>query len=253
MANLDTVNLGGATGPLGTEANPFVIGGVSAIIGATGATGPTGSQGGQGVQGPTGPTGSQGIQGTTGSTGPAGSTGSQGAAGPTGSAGTAGTTGPTGPGTINSGATGAIAYYGSSGETLSGTSALPNDTTASTQNLFDDSNNVATTAYNDAVYAGTVTFAEDDFVGTSANPGSLSSTLIDWYSQQIWRVGSDCWNRREHCSSGRHLHQSRSDYFNHACDVHRWRSHVDGWCQRREGRLLGNTQCQRTLVRRLVV
>lgn len=52
-----------------------------------------------------------------------------------------------GSGTVNAGTTGQVAYYASNGTAVSGTSALPNGTTATTQTTGDNSTKVATTAY----------------------------------------------------------------------------------------------------------
>jgi hypothetical protein len=52
-----------------------------------------------------------------------------------------------GNGTVNTGTSSQLAYYASNGNTVSGTSALPNGTTATTQAANDNSTKVATTAY----------------------------------------------------------------------------------------------------------
>lgn len=54
-----------------------------------------------------------------------------------------------GSGTVNAGTAGQIAYYATTGTAVSGTTALPNGTTATTQALADNSTKVATTAYVD--------------------------------------------------------------------------------------------------------
>jgi hypothetical protein len=58
-----------------------------------------------------------------------------------------------GSGTVNSGTANQIAYYAGTGTAVSGTTTLPNGTTATTQSANDNSTNVATTAYADAVGA----------------------------------------------------------------------------------------------------
>ena len=52
-----------------------------------------------------------------------------------------------GSGTVSSGTAGQLAYYSTSGTTVSGTNALPSGTTATTQTAGDNSTKVATTAY----------------------------------------------------------------------------------------------------------
>jgi hypothetical protein len=52
-----------------------------------------------------------------------------------------------GSGTVNSGTANQLAYYASSTNAVSGTTALPNGTTATTQTTTDNSTNVATTAF----------------------------------------------------------------------------------------------------------
>lgn len=55
--------------------------------------------------------------------------------------------GGTGSGTVNSGTTGQLAYYASNGNTVSGTTALPNGTTGTTQSTGDDTTKLATTEF----------------------------------------------------------------------------------------------------------
>lgn len=52
-----------------------------------------------------------------------------------------------GSGTVSAGTTGQLAYYAGDGTTVSGTTALPSGTTATTVTTSDSSTNVATTAY----------------------------------------------------------------------------------------------------------
>ena len=52
-----------------------------------------------------------------------------------------------GSGTVNSGTSGQLAYYAANGTAVSGTNALPNGTTATTQTTGDATTKVATTAY----------------------------------------------------------------------------------------------------------
>jgi hypothetical protein len=54
---------------------------------------------------------------------------------------------PAGSGTVNSGTANYLAYYSSTGTAVSGTSAIPNGITATTQSAGDNSTKVATTAY----------------------------------------------------------------------------------------------------------
>ena len=53
---------------------------------------------------------------------------------------------PSGSGTVNNGTANQLAYYASSGTAVSGTTALPNGTTATTQATGDNTTKVATTA-----------------------------------------------------------------------------------------------------------
>lgn len=69
-------------------------------------------------------------------------------------AGTWTTFGGAGSGTVNSGTANQLAYYASTGTAVSGTNALPNGTTATTQTGGDNSTKVATTAYVDAAVVG---------------------------------------------------------------------------------------------------
>jgi hypothetical protein len=67
--------------------------------------------------------------------------------------GTGCTTPGSGSGTVNSGTANQLAYYPSTAAAVSGTNALPNGTTASTQSPLDSSTKVASTAYVDAAVA----------------------------------------------------------------------------------------------------
>ncbi len=67
---------------------------------------------------------------------------------------TSGCTGGGGSGTVNSGTANQIAYYAGTGTAVSGTNAIPNGTTATTQSPADNSTKVATTAYVDAAVVG---------------------------------------------------------------------------------------------------
>ncbi len=58
-----------------------------------------------------------------------------------------------GSGTVSSGTSGQLAYYATTGSSVSGTTAIPNGTTATTQSAADNSTKVATTAYVDAAAA----------------------------------------------------------------------------------------------------
>ena len=78
-----------------------------------------------------------------------------------------------GTGTIDSGTIGQLAYYAAAGTELSGTSALPNGTTASTQTASDSSTKVATTAYVAAPGAiGPVSVALNGGTAMTANQGT---------------------------------------------------------------------------------
>ena len=126
----------GPTGPQGDVGPTGPSGGPQGPQGPQGDVGPTGPQGPQGPQGNTGPTGPTGPQGDVGPTGPQGPQGPQGDIGPTGPQGPQGDIGPTGPagaGDIQFNATaGSIAYYQSSGTSLSGTSLLSLNTVTQT-------------------------------------------------------------------------------------------------------------------------
>lgn len=96
-----------------------------------------------------------------------------------------GTQGPSGAGSINSGTANQLAYYASTGTTVSGTNAIPNGTTATTQSANDNSTKVATTAYVDAasrvIIVPEVTDSTDitlSQVPTQANVGATFSVTI---------------------------------------------------------------------------
>jgi hypothetical protein len=82
---------------------------------------------------------------------------------------------PSGSGTVNSGTAGQIAHYGATGTAVSGTNALDNGTTATTQTPGNNSTNVATTAYVDT--------------GLS---GKASSTASATVNGQTCTLGSSC-------------------------------------------------------------
>jgi hypothetical protein len=84
-----------------------------------------------------------------------------------------------GSGTVNSGTTGQIGYYAGNGTAISGTSTLPNGTTAITQTQTDASTKVATTAYVDtglATKQAAGTYITRIGKGATAlNPGAITS------------------------------------------------------------------------------
>lgn len=67
------------------------------------------------------------------------------------------TTSAGGSGTVNVGVSGQLAFYPSSTNTVGGTNAIPNGTTATTQALNDNSGNVASTSYADRTAVTTQT------------------------------------------------------------------------------------------------
>lgn len=85
------------------------------------------------------------------------------------------TTSAGGSGTVNAGTANQIAYYPSSTNSVSGTNALPNGTTATTQSTGDNSTKVATTSYVDTNKAPLPT--NSTIVGQFLPLSSLGSTV----------------------------------------------------------------------------
>lgn len=92
-----------------------------------------------------------------------------------------------GTGTVNSGTAGQLAYYASTGTAVSGTNAIPNNTTATTQALGDSSTKVATDAFvlanaggtsvapSNAIYNGALSAALNKAINTNGQVFSNNS------------------------------------------------------------------------------
>jgi hypothetical protein len=78
-------------------------------------------------------------------------------------------------GTVNAATTGQIAVYAADGAAVSGTSALPNGTTATTQSPGDNSTKVATTAYADAAGGGTGTVTKVSVTTANGVSGTVAT------------------------------------------------------------------------------
>lgn len=75
-----------------------------------------------------------------------------------------------GSGSVNTGTINNLAYYSATGNVVSGTTAIPNGTTATTQTASDNSTKLATTAYIDRGSSG----ASEVLLGTMTASGSSS-------------------------------------------------------------------------------
>jgi hypothetical protein len=79
-----------------------------------------------------------------------------------------------GSGTVNSGTANQLAYYAGTGTAVSGTNAIPNGTTATTQSAASNDTKVATNAYVDGHYIANGTSA----MGTSAISSGTCATVV---------------------------------------------------------------------------